>query len=74
MTQRVGNVVILAPEESKKCEVCGETAECRPYGPNGCQICFKCANSSDEMRTEVMRRMHAFLNGKEAGGSEQEGN
>jgi hypothetical protein len=28
------------PDE--KCELCGKTAETRPYGPKGEKVCFEC--------------------------------
>jgi hypothetical protein len=30
------------------CELCGEVAELRPYGPNGEEICFQCGMKDEE--------------------------
>jgi len=43
MTERIGNIVIIAEEEDRKCAFCGKVAECRPYGANGKDVCFACA-------------------------------
>lgn len=43
MTTKVGNVVVIAPERARTCELCGKNEECRPAGPNGEQVCFECA-------------------------------
>lgn len=32
----------IAPEPDSRCELCGEVAETRPYGPNGERVCFSC--------------------------------
>lgn len=45
--------VVLAPESDKVCELCGTTAETRPYGPNGERICYPCA-MKDPDTTERM--------------------
>ncbi len=42
MTKVIGNTVIIEPEPEQTCELCGAFAECRPYGPNGEQICYEC--------------------------------
>jgi hypothetical protein len=43
-----GHAIVLAPEPDEKCEMCGETDECRPYGPRKAdgvrmRVCFPCA-------------------------------
>jgi len=43
MTRRIGDVVVIAPEEDRRCELCGVEAECRPAGPKGEQVCHPCA-------------------------------
>lgn len=63
MTQRIGNVVIIEDEEDQKCEICGKIAECRPYGPNGKQICFECAQKP-EYNTIVKKNFKDRLTGK----------
>ena len=43
MTRRIGNMVVIAGEEDRPCELCGKETECRPAGPKGEQVCFDCA-------------------------------
>jgi hypothetical protein len=52
---------IIAAELDQMCEMCGKIDECRPYGPNGEQICFDCATTKCE-KEQVERRMmnHIF--------------
>jgi hypothetical protein len=38
---------VIAVEEPRKCELCGAFEECRPYGPNGEQICFNCGTKDE---------------------------
>lgn len=49
MTKRIGNVVIIEDEPDKTCARCKRVADCRPVGPNGEQLCFKCA-TPDELK------------------------
>jgi formylmethanofuran dehydrogenase subunit E len=60
MTKKIGNIIIIDIEESKKCELCGELAECRPYGPNGEQICFECGMKDEET---TKKKFYAFIDG-----------
>jgi hypothetical protein len=53
-------VVILEDESDQKCELCGEVEECRPYGPDFKQICFKCGTKDEE---GTLKRMHHLLFG-----------
>ena len=34
---------VIEATPPKKCELCGEVAELRPYGPHNENICFECA-------------------------------
>lgn len=43
MTFKIGDVVVIAPEEDRECELCGVMDECRPAGPKGEQVCYDCA-------------------------------
>ena len=52
----------IASELDQVCELCGAIAECRPYGPNGEQICFDCG-MKDRETTE--KRMGQYLFGEE---------
>ena len=44
MTKRIGNLVVIAGEDDRVCELCGKEEECRPAGPKGEQVCWDCAN------------------------------
>lgn len=52
MSMRIGNVTIIEAEDDKKCQICGAISECRPYGPEGQQICYDCA-MKDPIGTEI---------------------
>jgi hypothetical protein len=42
MTRRIGNIILVQPENAQQCDLCGKVDELRPYGPNGEAICFDC--------------------------------
>lgn len=46
-------------EPKRKCEYCKLIRECRPYGPNGEQICITCAEK-DIDTTEKMMGKYLF--------------
>lgn len=48
----------IAAENPRVCELCGQVAETRPYGPWGERICFACGQKDPET-TE--RRMREYL-------------
>lgn len=50
---------IIAQEEDQECELCGAFEECRPYGPNGEQVCFDCG-MKDEETTKRRMMKHIF--------------
>ncbi len=52
---------VIATEPDQMCEMCNKIDECRPYGPNGEQICFDCATTKCDQE-QVNRRMmnHIF--------------
>lgn len=54
----------ISPEVDRACELCGAIAECRPYGPNGEQICFDCG-MKDEATTR--KRMDNYIFGETDG-------
>ena len=56
MSQRIGNITIIAPEEDRRCEMCGKIEECRPYGPNGEQVCFDCGMKDEKAAQRQMNR------------------
>jgi hypothetical protein len=45
---------VIAPEPDQACEMCGIIDECRPYGPNGEQICFECGQLDEETTKKKM--------------------
>jgi len=42
MTHRQYGKMTIAVQAPEVCDLCGKTAECRPYGPNGENVCFPC--------------------------------
>jgi hypothetical protein len=54
MTKRMGNMVIIEEEPETECELCHKMAETRPYGPNGCRVCFECAMKDKDATEERM--------------------
>ena len=54
----------IAPEPDRACEMCGVIAECRPYGPNGEQICFECGMKDVETTRKQMEK-YIFGEGEE---------
>ncbi len=57
MTRRVGNVTIIEVEPPARCELCGEVAELRPYGPHGERICHTCGLKDVETTERMMREL-----------------
>lgn len=57
---------VIAPELDQACELCGVIDECRPYGPNGEQICFDCG-MKDEATTR--KRMDHYIFGEPLDGN-----
>lgn len=53
----------IAPEPEQMCEMCGKIDECRPYGPEGEQLCFDCATSTPEMKAIAEKRMREYIFG-----------
>lgn len=45
----------ISQEPDQVCELCGVIDECRPYGPNGEQICFSCGQKDIEATEQKMR-------------------
>jgi len=50
MTEKIGNTVIIAHEEERECQFCGKMKECRPYEPEGKDICFSCAMKPENVK------------------------
>ena len=58
MTRRVGRVLIIEREPDGVCELCGNAAETRPYGPKGENVCFRCAKKDPAaMRRAIAQRL-----------------
>lgn len=53
---------VIANELPQVCEMCGSIKECRPYGPNGEEICFDCATTKCDQE-QVKQRMIAHIIG-----------
>lgn len=52
------NHIYLEVTPDEKCEMCGTSAECRPYGPNGSNVCFDCGMKNE---SETRRNMERVL-------------
>lgn len=57
MSHRIGNIVVLCEEEDRKCQLCGAIAECRPYGPNGEDICYDCGMKDQETTDRMIGKV-----------------
>jgi len=57
MTQRIKNVVFIAPEEDRVCELCGKEAECRPAGPKQEQVCYECGVKDEAAMKRYTQRL-----------------
>lgn len=57
MSERIGNTIIIRPEEPQQCDLCGKIAELRPYGPNGECICFECGEKNEATTERMMRKV-----------------
>ena len=51
----------IAQQPDEVCEMCGKVDECRPYGPNGENICFECGMKDEET---TKRKMDAYIFGE----------
>ena len=49
----------IAQQDDEVCEMCGKVDECRPYGPNGENICFECG-MKDEATTKKKMEEYIF--------------
>jgi hypothetical protein len=54
---RIGNVAIIADQPDGVCDLCGKTADVRPYGPLGENICWECGQKNPQARDAVMKRV-----------------
>lgn len=42
-----GGGVIIEQQEEDICELCGDVAELRPYGPRGERVCYSCMKKDE---------------------------
>ena len=63
MSERIGNVFVVAKETPQQCDDCGNIEELRPYGPNGSSVCYECAMKDPE---GTMAQFSARIDGIEA--------
>ena len=57
---------VIQQQSDEVCEMCGKVDECRPYGPNGENICFDCG-MKDEATT--LSRMNQYIFGAKGNGN-----
>lgn len=50
-------VSVIAAEDDDVCELCGEVAETRPYGPHGERICYACGMKNEKTTNEMMGKI-----------------
>lgn len=53
---------IICVEPDSKCDLCGSVEECRPYGPNGENVCYTCGMKDE---AAAKRRMALLIFGEE---------
>lgn len=46
----------IAAEAPRHCEMCNSFEECRPYGPQGEWVCFKCGMKDEAATKRAMNR------------------
>lgn len=54
---------IIAEQLPEVCDMCGKIDECRPYGPNGEDVCFDCATTKCNPE-EIEKRMRGHIFGE----------
>jgi hypothetical protein len=57
VTRRVGDIVIIEPEDDGVCDLCGAVEETRPYGPNGEDVCFDCMKKNEPAAKKRFRAL-----------------
>lgn len=57
MSERINNLIIIAPEPKDICDLCGKVDELRPCGPNGELICYDCGMKNEEVTNRMMGRV-----------------
>ena len=56
----------IAEQKPEACHMCGAIDECRPYGPNGENICFDCGMKDEET---TRKQMEKYIFGEDDGNS-----
>lgn len=49
---RAAGASVIGEGNPELCELCGDTAELRPYGPGGKRICFPCGQKDPKTTAE----------------------
>jgi hypothetical protein len=61
MTVKVGSVLLVEDTIPDTCQLCDKTAELRPYGPGGKDICLDCGRrdpvGTTERMDEILKRL-----------------
>lgn len=65
MTQKIGNVLVIAAENPQQCDYCNAIRELRPYGRNGAMICHPCG-MKPENKAETERQFGKLLGSSNA--------
>jgi len=56
MTRQLPGVIERTEEDI--CDLCGEVAETRPYGPSGENVCYRCGMKNEEACRRAFDRIH----------------
>ncbi len=48
---------VIREETPRRCQLCGRTEECRPYGPNGEDVCFDCGMKDPDACLRGFRKL-----------------
>ena len=60
MTHKIGDGLVICVTPDETCDLCGKTAECRPYGPGGANVCFSCGMKNEE---EAKKHFYDLIDG-----------
>ena len=52
-------VVVIRQSKPQGCDLCGNVAELRPYGPKGEWVCFPCGMKDEEAAKKVFLKRFA---------------
>lgn len=48
---------VIEATDDRRCELCGAFTECRPYGPNGENVCFDCGMKDEDAAKRAFNRL-----------------